>query len=189
MNLYRKKLLNAILFFARNTRYPYKIKMAKLLYYLDFTHFKQVGYPSIGLKYQAFKNGPLPFSLWGEITDGIVPKDFRDHLDLIRADFNPAAVEFIAKKDPDLSVFTPRERRIISDIVKKYRDKKAEEMIEISHKERPWEITFRNKGEKAFIDYILAIEDDSTLTKDEATESLKSFYEVLNNFELSPDLP
>jgi len=49
-NIYRKKLLNAVLFFAKNTKYVNLGKLSKLLYFLDFTHFKQTGYPSIGLE-------------------------------------------------------------------------------------------------------------------------------------------
>jgi len=188
MNLYRRKLLNAILYFSRNTRYPYKLKMSKLLYFLDITHFKQVGYPSIGLTYHAFKNGPLPLRFWGEIAEGSVPTDFRDHLQLIRAEFNPAAVKFLAKKNPDLSVFTPRERRILEEIAAKYRDKTGYQMIKISHREKPWKSTFHRKGENAAIDYMLALDVNSREAKDEVAESLKSFYEVLSNFKISPEL-
>lgn len=188
MNQYRKKLLNAILYFARNTLYPYKTKIGKLLYYLDFTHFKQVGYPSIGLKYQAFKNGPLPRSFWEEVTDGIVPNDFKDHLQLVKARFNPKAVEFIAKKNPDLSIFSPREKKILVEIASKYYALTGNQMIEISHQERPWNKTYYSDGENAQIDYLLAIDDKSPLTEEEAAELLESFFEVFRNLRMSPEL-
>src|SRR3990172_2038157 len=36
----REKLINAIIFFADNTRFLGKTKLCKLLYFLDFGHFK-----------------------------------------------------------------------------------------------------------------------------------------------------
>jgi uncharacterized phage-associated protein len=188
MNQYRKKLLNAILYFARNTLYPCKTKIFKLLYYLDFNHFRQVGYPSIGLNYKAFKNGPLPLSFWIELKDGTVPADFKNHLELIKFNLKYEGVEFIAKQDPDLGVFTPREKKILAELVELYRTKNAAEMTEISHQEnQPWDITHHTKGSNADIDYLLAIDDDSSLTKEEAAESLRSFYEVINNFNISAE--
>ena len=41
----RDKLINAILFFAERTRALGKIKLFKLLYLLDFEHFRKTGRP------------------------------------------------------------------------------------------------------------------------------------------------
>ena len=40
---HREKLLNAIVYFANHTKSCGKTKLYKLLYYLDFTHFKETG--------------------------------------------------------------------------------------------------------------------------------------------------
>jgi hypothetical protein len=45
----RDKLINAIIFFAKNTRFLGKTKLCKLLYFLDFEHFKETGRPVTGL--------------------------------------------------------------------------------------------------------------------------------------------
>jgi hypothetical protein len=37
----REKLVNAIIYFCHNTKYCGKTKLMKLLYFLDFIHFKQ----------------------------------------------------------------------------------------------------------------------------------------------------
>ena len=39
----REKLVNAIVFFADNTRYCGKTKLFKLLYLLDLHHFRETG--------------------------------------------------------------------------------------------------------------------------------------------------
>ena len=59
----RDKLINAILFFAERTRALGKIKLFKLLYLLDFEHFRKTGHPVTGMEYRAWKMGPVPAQL------------------------------------------------------------------------------------------------------------------------------
>ena len=188
MNIYRRKLLNAILFFAANTHFAGPTKISKLLCYLDFTHFKQTGHPSIGLKYYAFKNGPVPKSLWLEIKDGNLPEDFVEHLDLVkRTDLKYEGSKFIAKTTPVLNVFTPREIKILKHYAKKFKDTTASEISEISHQEKqPWHITYHTLGPNAPIDYMLAVDDGADVSKEDAAESLKSHFEIVTNFHIYP---
>src|SRR4030042_7169334 len=109
MNIYRKKLLNSVLFFAKKTKYLNLTKLLKLLYFLDFTHFKNTGYPSIGLEYYAFEWGPVPRDFWAEIKDGDVPEDFQGKVVLIvkTNEFDvKKEIEIKAIENPDLDVFT-----------------------------------------------------------------------------------
>jgi len=39
----REKLINAIVYFASNTQHCGKVKLFKLLYLLDFSHFRETG--------------------------------------------------------------------------------------------------------------------------------------------------
>ena len=63
----REKLLNAIIFFAKNSSYLGKIKLWKLLYFLDFEHFKETGRSVTGMRYNAWPMGPVPVSLHNEV--------------------------------------------------------------------------------------------------------------------------
>ena len=62
----RQRLINAVVFFAKNTNYCGKIKLFKLLYLLDFEHFRQTGKSVTGFSYQAWKFGPVPIDLMAE---------------------------------------------------------------------------------------------------------------------------
>ncbi len=190
-NIYREKLLNAVLFFAQKTKHANMTKISKLLYFLDFTHFKQTGYPSIGLDYFAFKNGPVPKKLWLELKDGVVPSDFKGKLSLVlkkdESDPNFKEIEFFTKAKPDLSVFSPREKQILDDLVFMFKDVRAREISEISHLvNQPWDVTKREKGENASIDYMLAIDKEAAVSHDEAESSLKDHREIIKNFSLEP---
>src|SRR6185437_9763673 len=69
-NRNREKLIQAIVYLARNTRALGKIKLFKLLYLLDFEHFRQTGRSITGMEYRAWKMGPVPIELmqeWDEL--------------------------------------------------------------------------------------------------------------------------
>ncbi len=63
----REKLIHAIIFFATKTRKCGKVKLFKLLYFLDFEHFKATGRSVTGLDYFAWQMGPVPAALCDEI--------------------------------------------------------------------------------------------------------------------------
>ena len=191
MNIYRKKLLNAVLFFASNTKRVNLGKLSKLLYFLDFIHFNQTGYPSIGLKYYTFEKGPVPKDFWLEIRDADVPEDFKGKIGLIRRtdDFAPnyKEVEIRALEKPDLSVFTQREIKILDDLAFVYKEATASDMSEVTHlPKQPWDITKREKGNNKPIDYLLSIGEESAVSMDDAADTLKEHFEVAHNFGIEP---
>jgi len=191
MNIYRKKLLNAVLFFASNTQRVNLGKLSKLLYFLDFIHFNQTGYPSIGLKYYTFEKGPVPRDFWLEIRDADVPEDFEGKIALIRRtdDFAPnyKEVEIRALEKPDLSVFTQWEIKILDDLAFVYKEATASNMSEVTHlPKQPWDITKREKGNNKPIDYLLSIGEESAVSMDDAADTLKEYLEVVHNFGIEP---
>ena len=190
-NILRNKLINAVLFFAQNTNYCNTTKISKLLYFLDFKHFEQTGYPSIGLKYYSFENGPVPKDFWLEVRDAKVPDDFEGKIVLIRKtdEFSPGykETEFIAKEKPDMDIFTPREKKILEDVAFIYKDIRAKEISEITHKEdHPWIVTKEKKGLNKEIDYIEAIDQKSSISVAQAIECIKDYYETVKNLHLEP---
>lgn len=190
-NIYRRKLLNAVLFFAKNTKRMNLGKLSKLLYFLDFTHFKQTGYPSIGLEYYAFEWGPVPRDFWSEIKDGNVPEDFKGKLTLIPKtdDFAPGykEIEVRAIEKPDLSIFTPREIKILEYLAFVFKEAKAKDMSEVTHlSKQPWDVTIKKRGKNKLIDYLLSIDAESAVSLDDATYSLKEHFEAVYNLGIEP---
>ena len=190
-SIYRKKLLSAVLFFAKNTKHLNLTKLSKLLYFLDFTHFKQTGYPSIGLNYYAFRRGPVPKDFWLEVKDGTVPEDFKGKLALIpktdEDDQSFKEIEFRGLAKPDLSVFTPREVGILKELAFIFRDAKAWEISEVSHlPNQPWDSTIKTSGVNCPIDYLRSVDEKSEVSLEEATESLREHFEAVRNFDLKP---
>ncbi|AZS78580.1 DUF4065 domain-containing protein [Achromobacter spanius] len=163
-NFSRNRLINAIIYFARNVNACGKIKLFKLLYLLDFEHFKQTGKSVTGLDYQAWKFGPVPVALMEEWE---VPReDIRRALDVIPVKVIDYCREEVRVKDGvefDDEDFSPRELRIMADLVARFGSAYSERMIDVTHAQNEaWDRVWRD-GQGAFdtIPYELAIPDDN----------------------------
>jgi uncharacterized phage-associated protein len=157
----RRKLVNAIVFFSRSTQHCGKVKLFKLLYLLDFAHFRETGRSVTGLEYLAWKLGPVPLDLMQE-WDRLEP-------DLAAAiDIQPERVidyvreRAVAKVPFDDSLFTKRELRMMEDLAARFRDDYTTPLVNITHTERgPWDkIWDDGRGNNARIPYSLAIPDN-----------------------------
>ena len=155
----REKLLNAINFFARNTENLGKIKLFKLLYLLDFEHFRQTGRSVTGLEYRAWKLGPVPILLMQEWEQPhpdfleslrIEPEPVFDH---VRQTVRPLA-EF------DDRHFSRRELCLLEHFANEFRDALSQPMIDATHAEGlPWVKVWTEQGMNAPIPYDLAVDE------------------------------
>jgi uncharacterized phage-associated protein len=168
---HREKLLNAIIYFAKHTKYCGKTKLYKLLYYLDFTHFKETGRSVTGLEYYAWDHGPAPKALHEELKN--MPADINSHMALIGSADSFTNIK--PKKQFDGKYFTKREIRILNTLCEIYLEAKASDMEEVSHLENePWDVTRKKKGMYAGIDYFLALDNaKESLNKQEVEERIK----------------
>ena len=159
----RSRLVNAIVFFAENVEYCGKIKLFKLLYLLDFEHFRQTGKSVTGVGYQAWKYGPVPMELmeeWDDMSDDInraihiEPEKIIDYIrDTVKVN---EGIRF------DADDFTPRQLRIMNGLAARYRDTRSPDMIDVTHEQNgAWDKIWRGgEGSYHVIPYELAIGDD-----------------------------
>jgi len=191
MNRQREKLLNALLFFAKNVEYISITKMSKLLFFFESKHFEQTGYPSIGLRYYAFPQGPVPKDLWIQIKDGKIPDDFTGKLQLKPFKVTNAPEknghEFIAHSEPDLTVFSPRELRILEQQVTQHKHEKADDISEISHADNgPWDKTKNEFGLNNEMPYSYSGNEDTPFAKEVLDSLVDEYFETLNEFQINP---
>jgi len=133
-----KKYKNAILFFANKIRNGTlgKLKLMKLLYFLDFDFFEKYGVSVTGDEYLRFENGPVPRmaekilkQMNGKeikIAHRAMPKGYNDqqHIEPL-SEFNP-------------NVFTKEEILMLEEIADKWEKFTGTEMKNASHGEAPW---------------------------------------------------
>lgn len=170
---YREKLINAILYFLRNTKSCGKTKLLKLLYFLDFMHFRETGKSVTGLEYYAWDFGPVPIELYSEL--GNPAPDLNDAIFLPPEIGGREFVDLRAKKPINPKFFTKRELRILEEVAYIFKTAKAEEIVEASHlPTHPWDRTVRTKGYGGKIDYMLALDNtNKSLPSEEVEERIK----------------
>jgi len=177
----REKLINAIIFFAKNTQFCGKTKLIKLLYYLDFWHFSETGESVTGLDYSAWEFGPVPATLYEELSDNQMKPDLAEAVKFIP---NNQFQKIVPKTAFDLKYFSKREKRLLNKAVEIFKTAKADDMVESTHiPNNPWHETLTKKGKFQHIDYLLAINGDSrSISRDEALNRTREREEMYRNF-------
>lgn len=119
----------------------------------------------------------MPKEFWLDVKDGNIPEGFEGKLTTIPIidELDPDSkqgYEFKAISKPDLSIFTPREMRILDWLAEVYRDARARQISEVSHLlGQPWHVTFHSYGENQPISYLLSIDERSEVDLEEARDS------------------
>src|SRR3989338_5867301 len=147
-----KKYRNAILFFAKKIQNGTlgKVKLMKLLYFLDFDYFEKTGKSITGDEYLRFEYGPVPRmakSLLAKMTG----KEIKISKHKMKDGLNDQE-RIEALQEPDVNVFTPEEVAMLDEIAGKWEKFTGTDMKNASHGEAPWIATKPNE----VIDYNLA---------------------------------
>jgi len=185
LDVAREKRINSILYFCQNTKRLSETKLYKLLFFLDFLHFKEVGRPVTDLEYFAWDWGPVPTKLYFEIKNKTAPpqilKCILPEKDELTGEIKATYLKSLNK--PDMAVFSKREKKILEHLAFIFKDALARDMTEITHlKDEPWHKTLTSKGEKARIDYLLALDKGAKIEKELAKERLNLFNEMRELF-------
>lgn len=155
----REKLVEVVRYFSCQVKYLGKVKLFKLLYFLDFEHYRDTGRSVTGLDYAAWKMGPVPARLFEELKhpepDWMGKVEFKEVS--IKSGHSMFTVSAIGS--PELAHFSKRELRIMSQLVEKYVDAQAEDMVEATHLENlPWHYVYVEQNKKQHqIPYELAL--------------------------------
>ncbi len=131
----------------------------KLLYFLDFIHFKQTGKAVTDLDYFAWEQGPVPKVFFEEISK--TPR--KDLTSLVTFQDRGEFQKTIPKKGKkvDLDYFSHRELKLLKKISYIFKDVQADDISDISHlPNEPWRKTKETKGIFQLIDYNLAIDTE-----------------------------
>lgn len=136
------KYIHSILFFARNTPNLGKVKLNKLLYFLDFDHFEKYGQSVTNDTYINKDLGPVP-----QNVDNVLSEMTAKNLLLIQCetviDFTRWSIIPLVPYNPD--VFRPSEIAMLCEVNEKWGKLTAKEIVSASHGEAPWIATRKNE--------------------------------------------
>lgn len=145
----REKLINTIIYFSQNTKCCGKTKLFKLLYFLDFEHFKVTGRSVTGLSYHAWKMGPVPQELFDEIESPEPDMAEALRISEIPTQRGRPMLTFNPTRAFSREHFTSREMRLLESLAKEYYYTSTDDMIEATHLEnQPWHRVYEVEGNK-----------------------------------------
>lgn len=133
-----KKLENIILYLSSQVKFNCYKKIAKLLYFIDFTNYEKTSKSLTGLKYQKYNYGPIPFGYYKLLEDlkkrGLIE---------IKPEKYAGGVSnnIISKKKPDFSQFSREELELIKSFSEKYKNTTAGELETLAKEEAPYIMT------------------------------------------------
>ena len=166
-----ERLIHAIVFFTENTEHCYTLKLLKLLYFLDFKHFKKTGRSVTGQEYFAWPMGPVPKNLYNEINK---PTKIKKFFQVIKKEFEGhKSIKLVPKIKFNKDLFSIRQIKIMKDLVFIYKDVKSKDMTLASHeKNNPWDKVFNKENKKNdLIPYEYALDNSKeSISKDMVKE-------------------
>jgi len=140
MNYDKEKLKNAILYLAKNGGTDVgKKKLAKFLYFIDFTLYERREKSLTKIDYEKQNYGPMPKPdiFYTELAklkkEGII--------DIKKPTGNDKLEKIVALHDPDLDEFDDMERETLKQIAEKYRLESAGALERIAQSEPPYKMT------------------------------------------------
>lgn len=163
----REKLKNAVLYFVQKDKTVGLTKLMKLLFYLDFRLYRETGESLTGETYEAWDFGPVPADVWRELRHG---KETGINLKEVvktvpvktdpRDEANGLKLSVIPKAKFSDYYMTGREVKELKIVSEMFMGLPAALVVKAAHtRNDPWDVTLKKAGEKAPIDYDLALED------------------------------
>src|SRR3989338_1514524 len=150
----KEKYKNIILFFAGKIRNGTlgKLKLMKLLYYLDFDFFEKYGKSITGDEYLRFENGPVP-RMAEKIIKEMSGKEIKITKVKIAAGYNDQQRIEPVEENFNVGLFSKEELMMMEEIAGKWEKFSGTEMKNATHGEAPWIATKPND----VIDYNLTL--------------------------------
>lgn len=137
------KIKQVIIYFAERLQ-PYKTKLNKLLFYVDFVHFRNTAQGITGLCYKANSYGPVPNNynilFWTLADLGII--------DIESSMITNGEVERIIPSPAyqfDASLFSESELGALEYVANTFKETSASDIVEISHREPAWKDNIEDK--------------------------------------------
>ncbi len=170
------KFISCLGFFAfHKVKDLSKLKLCKLLYYVDKHHLIRHGRPVVGDVYYHLDNGPVPsqcLNIMNEViendkiylkSDAVSNKaKVKDFLEVKRDLKEFKYPVFVSKKQPDMECLSDSDIKSLESVLEEYGRFSAGKLVALTHEEAPW----KNSSSNSEIDYRLFFKDDPDAKKE-----------------------
>lgn len=160
-----KKLIDILVIFARNNQELTKLRINKLLYFMDKLHLQKYGRLVLNDRYVSLRLGPV-----AELTNNIINDFIESELyyptrwgkykgnilsEFFRIGKNKRGHDMlILKKESEFKTLSKSEKEVINEVIAKYGRKKTSDLVNITHRDVVWRKTEQTNE----IDYKLFLE-------------------------------
>ncbi|SCZ79815.1 type II TA system antitoxin MqsA family protein [Pseudobutyrivibrio xylanivorans] len=134
------KLETIINYLAKKIKNLFKVKLMKMLWYVDILSFQMNNRSMTGLVYQHATMGALPIG-----HDAILQLDNVSFLEEMSPDYDNVKYHIIYNEKLDLKGLTKDERNIIDSVITKFNSMNTKEIVDYMHEEEAYKQT--NDGE------------------------------------------
>ena len=171
LNMNKEKYENAILYFLEtvNNVHLGKVKLMKLLYYLDFDHFEKYGAPVTSDTYRNKPAGPIPDNadtILQEMREkGLIEIRTEQKIDYIK-------YRYIPKVPYNPGVLLSSELEMLGEVAQKWQHHSRAEIVEASHGEAPWIATRTDESIPYALAYYRGKYDEPACDADETEATL-----------------
>ena len=156
-----EKLIDIFTIFSKNKQELDKLRIAKLLYFIDKSHLRKYGRVVLGDRYYRMDHGPAP-SLTLDLLNELFDPEFEFYVANKKIKKNilydylkvKGPYQLKLKKISKFDSLSVSEIEVINEVIKELGSLKTGDLIELSHKDATWKKTRENKE----IDYCLFLE-------------------------------
>lgn len=147
------KLANVLIAFILkcNPDFNDRLKLNKLLFYVDFYHYKLVGFSLTGLSYRAIQYGPVPTCYDNIYTyfenEGVICSNWT------KGENGSGKELFQTNGEFDTKQHSTEELEAIDAIISKYKNISTWDLVDISHTEKAWVELHNHKSVISYQEY------------------------------------
>ncbi len=142
------KLTEMVQYLVEHCKTVSPTKLNKLMFYSDFQQYRKTGRSISGLKYRAIQYGPVP-EHYDTIYDHIPGLD--KNIEVFQD--GKEATTFRLNQKVKIKYLTEPEQETLNEILSRFGQMKAKDLVEISHQETGWK---DNETNHEFISYTYA---------------------------------
>jgi hypothetical protein len=131
----RQRLREMILYIAQRSMFDArfgKTKLVKLLYFADFTSFRETGRPITGHQYVKLPNGPFPDHFETLLAEMVAEGDLVIDEVPMSAQLKPR-YRFIPQRAANLDLFTGKNIAVVDSVMMEFRRDTGKSIAEASH--------------------------------------------------------
>lgn len=129
------KLEAAISYIAERVSNLFKVKLMKMLWYADALSFKENGYAITGLVYRHNEMGALPIG-----HHSLMNLEKLNVQEEVSLNYD-SMLHIYPTEGMDYSILTDEEKKILDTVIKKFKNCKAQEIVDYMHKEKAYSKT------------------------------------------------